>query len=65
MIEVYQLLSDGSIITLGGSAQAEGEAASMVQAYPNADYHIFFGRRHIEPCDPPCLYEARDGKYER
>jgi hypothetical protein len=59
LIEIYQLMSDGSIISLGSSAQAEGEAARFMDLYPNAGYHMFFGKRVIEPCDPPLVSTGR------
>ena len=59
-IEVYQLMSTGVIVSLGGSAQAESEAALFVEMYPNHDYHLFFGRRIIAECDPPLESRGRD-----
>jgi hypothetical protein len=51
-IELFQLLPTGDIISLGGTAQAEGEVTSMLHTYPNMDVHVFFGTRTITECDP-------------
>lgn len=51
-IELYQLLPSGDIVSLGGTAQAEGEVTTMLDKYPGMDVHAFFGTRIIGECDP-------------
>jgi len=51
-IELFQLLPTGDIISLGGTAQAEGEVTAMLTNYPGMDIHAFFGTRIIGECDP-------------
>lgn len=53
MIELFQLLPSGDIVSLGGTAQAEGEVTTMLEKYPGMDIHAFFGTRVIAECDPP------------
>jgi len=50
-IELFQLMPTGDTVCLGGTAQAETQAAQAIEDYPSAGFHIFYAKRVIVPMD--------------